>query len=154
MALRVYRDIAVALRSEVPNLDEVGIASVYHPTSVSATATVGVFVAPFALEIVSASLFPCASGGATVAANSDTNYWTADLRRMRAGTGTVIASKHTKLTGGAALTYRTDWNYDAIAFHATNKLFQKGDACDFALLKSGAASDIPGLIAQVRYVPV
>lgn len=143
---------AYALETTVPSIDE-QFASVWHPTSITATFGVGVLIAPFNCQIVSARIAPQAAGGATVAA-SDTNYWTVQVRRFRAGALAVIAAKTTQATGGQALTYRTDWNFNAATFDANNKLLQAGDIIDFAFLTTGAPAAIPGPICQVRYVPV
>lgn len=125
-------------------------ASLYQPTTFAATTSFPIFVAPFALVVKQAAIVVW---NTTLAAN-DTNYWRLAVRRTRANASVEIASKSTQLTGGEGITQRTQWNFDAAVFSATNGLIAKGDAVDLAMFMTGAPTSLSGVVCTVRYEPV
>jgi hypothetical protein len=151
MPISVTNPFAVIdeIASKSANVGEL-FASQYHASSFSATFSFPIFVAPFPLQVkqVSMMIYPHA-----VAAD-DTNYWRFAIRRMRALANVEIASKTTQITGGQAIAQRTEWNFDAAAFNATNGLIAKGDAVDLAGFTTGAPVTISGAICTVRYEPL
>lgn len=139
----------------LPNPDAASVqelvAGIVWTGTIAATRSVPVFIAPFACRIVQASIMIWTVSVAV----SDTNYWSVEVRRQRANTPAVIATKTTMATGGEAMAQRTDWNFDAATFSAANQLLSKGDACDFAWNKVGTATTVGDLVfMQVRYEPV
>lgn len=135
---------------DTPTVSEL-FASTFYTTNISATTSLGVGIAPFGMSIVQASITPW-NGGITA---DDTNYWTVELLRWRNTDGVlaVIATKTTKVTGGAGMTQRADWNFDSISFDATNKVLPKGSSFGFRFTPSGSPSAMPGVLMAVRYEP-
>ncbi len=125
-------------------------ATLYFQPTLSGTGSFPIFVAPFPLVVKQVSVVVWNS---SVAAD-DTNYWRLVVRRMRANVAVEIASKTTQLTGGQAIAQRTDWNFDAVTFNATNALIAKGDIVDFAAFITGTATALNGPACTVRYEPV
>lgn len=143
---------AYALKTDVPTIAEL-VANSYHNSTITQVQSFPVFVAPFACVIVAARLVTWQSGVANNVTANDTNYWTVDIRRTRAAASVTIASKTTKATGGETITYRVDWNFDAVTFNTTNRVLGAGDIVDFAFTETGTATDIPGPLMQIRYEP-
>jgi len=125
-------------------------ASTYQPASFAATTSFPIFVAPFPLVVKQVAVMVW---NTTLAAN-DTNYWRLAVRRMRANASVEIASKSTQLTGGEGITQRTEWNFDAAVFSATNGLIAKGDAVDLGMFATGAPAALAGVVVTVRFEPV
>jgi hypothetical protein len=125
-------------------------ATGYHQPTIPATNSFPIFVAPFALRVKQAAIVVWNS---SITAD-DTNYWRFAIRRTRAGAAAEIASKSTQLTGGQALTSRTEWNFDAAVFSATNGLISKGDIVDLAAFMTGAPTNLVATTCTVRYEPV
>jgi hypothetical protein len=124
-------------------------ASHYNPATVSATTSFPVFVAPFALQVKQIGVMVWSANIAV----SDTNYWRFAARRSRANVEVEFASKSTQLTGGEAISARTEWNFDAVTFNA-NSLIAKGDSVGFAIFATGAPTAMVGIVATFRYEPV
>ena len=125
-------------------------SSYYYVGSFAATASFPIFPAPFALQVKQAAIVVW---NTTLAAN-DTNYWRLAVRRTRANASVEIVSKSTQLTGGEGITQRTDWNFDAAVWSATNGLIAKGDVIDLGVFMTGAPAALSGLAVTVRYEPV
>ena len=140
------------LSENTPTVEEL-FASTFIP-SITATFPAGVMVCPFPLRIVAASIMVYT--GSQVA--SDTNYWTVQLRKHRAGAslGNMV-EKTTRLTGGEAITQRLDWNFDGLPTWYDVDGFQtcaKGDGIDFAFVKTGTATNLSNVVCTIRYEPV
>ena len=143
-----------SLQGAAATTDELTASTNYGEGNMSGSASFPIWVAPFACEVVAASVLVWGSGGA-IGVSSDTNYWTVDLRRYRAAAFVAVASKTTKLTGGEAFASRVDWNFNAAAFDASNKVFAAGDIAAMAFTITGApgALNLP-VFAQIRYRPL
>jgi hypothetical protein len=125
-------------------------ASYYYVSAISASLSFPIFVAPFALQVKQASIM---TWNLDVAAD-DVNYWRLAVRRSRGPTTNEIASKSTQLTGGEAITLKTEWNYDAVTFSPTASIIGKGDAVDLAVFKTGTPANLSGTLCTVRYEPL
>lgn len=140
------------LATDTPTLEELTATS-HLASSVSATASHPFFIVPFACTVESLSM---SSWDATITA-SDTDYWTVQLARYRGTTAfptaAVIAEKSTEATGGEGVNARTDWNFDAVTFDATNKVLQKGDRLAVLFFKTGSPTAWSKPLATVRYEP-
>lgn len=132
-ALRVTGDYAPA--DTTPTISEMMMAVEATTGTVVNTSEYPIFIAMFPLKIVAASLAIYETAG--IAADSDTIYWTVEIRRTRANSSVVIASKHTKLTGGEAVGLRTGWNLDAATFDPANQICAKDDIIDVRFLETG-----------------
>lgn len=142
-----------SILTQAATIEELASA-VLSSTIINVATTLPIWTAPFACEIVGARVAVWGTGGVS-GISSETDYWTVDLRRYRGGTFASIATKTTKLTGGEAMVSRVDWNFDAIAFDVTNKVFQTGDISAMAFTPSGTvnALNLP-VMAQIRYRPL
>ncbi len=151
MPISVTNPFAVIdeIASKSANVQEL-FASHYFATGLAATFSFPIFVAPFALQVKQVALMVWQNA---VAAD-DTNYWRLAPRRMRAIVPVEIASKTTQITGGQAIAQRTQWNFDAATFHATNSLLAKGDAVDLAGFTTGTPVTLTGICVTVRYEPL
>ena len=118
----------------------------------SATSSNPIFVAPFPLKVISASLIVWGSSVVT----SDTNYWKLYIDKAAAigGATTEIAFKHTKVTGGTAIVTRVDWNYNTVSWDATEATFATGDVLQFVAYKTGAPTTLTTPLLTVRYSPL
>jgi hypothetical protein len=126
------------------------LASFYYQPNLAGTFSFPLFIAPFALQVKQVSIMLWNS---SVTAD-DTNYWRFAPRRMRAAAAVEIASKSTQITGGQAIAQRTEWNFDAAVFSATNSLISKGDAVDLAGFLTGTLTNLVGVLCTVRYEPL
>ena len=129
-------------------------ASVWQPTALSATTAIAVASPPYPFKIVAARILTDQSGGATVPANSDANYWLVQVRTVGAGVASAVAGKTTALTGGEAITHRQLWTFDGVSGLPTVAIDGSIYGIDFAFTKNGTAANIPTLICQVRYEAV
>jgi hypothetical protein len=126
------------------------MAGVTYGTSFNTALSLIVFVAPFPCTLAAASVI----NNTTTIAASDTIYWTVNIRIFRATTFRgIAASKTTRITGGEAMTFRGDWNFDAVTFDPTLKVLAKGDIVEFQFAPTGTAATIGQPLAQVRYEP-
>lgn len=142
---------SVPFGDQVALVDELVASTVFTTGTVSSSNWYPIFVAPFPLSIVAASVI--FGGPSTGIVANDTNYVTVTLRRVRSGTDVVIATKTTQATGGQTMPARGDWNFDAVAFDANNKVFAKGDICAVQFGFTGAPAGVEKPMATVRYVP-
>lgn len=134
-----------------------------------------VWIAPFACEISWAALVAGYGYGDNVLHSlSDTKYWTVVVRRWRAGTSTVIATKTTRLSAGMgdpfavgafvplpageAAVNRRPWTFHAASFDATTAVLQPDDMIDFAFYPT-RDSNLPAawggpMYGQIAYRPL
>jgi hypothetical protein len=150
--LEVVEALLESLQGAAATTDELS-PPVLFSSNVSVSQSMPVWVAPFACEITSARVVVWGTGGA-IGVSSDVNYWTVELRRLRAAAVAAIATKDTRATGGEAFASRVDWNFDGAAFSASNKVFQAGDiaALAFTITGTPGALNLPVLL-QVAYRP-
>jgi len=125
-------------------------ASYYYVSAISVNLSFPIFVAPFALQVKQVAIM---TWNLDVAAD-DVNYWRLAVRRSRGPTTNEIASKSTQLTGGEAITLKTEWNYDAVTFSPTASIIGKGDVVELAVFKTGTPANLSGTICNVRYEPL
>ena len=107
------------------------------------------WIAPFPVTVAQFAL----TTWLTDVAASDTDYWTVEIGRYRANDGKPVATKTTQATGGAAITRRTEWNFDASTFHATYKSFSKGDIIYCKLTPTGSPGPLGTVQMTARYEP-
>jgi len=90
----------------------------------------------------------------TAVAASDTDYWTVDVGRIPAlssSFGSIMATKTTQTTGGAAFLTNQAWNFDAVTFTAVNQTLVKDDILAIRFTKTGAPTNLQGMVASVRW---
>lgn len=134
-------------------IEELVASTIFTTGTVTNTTAYPIFTAMFPCRVTACSVIIYETAG--IAADSDVIYWSVELRRARAGSEAVIATKTTKLTGGEAVGLRTDWNFDAATFDATNKVLNKGDIVNVSFNEVGVT--LVGWakpMATVRYEPV
>lgn len=143
-----------ALKTETPTLEELFATSKFlgNTETNNITASYPIFTAPFACQITSAVLVGWNTG---TYAQSDTNYFSFEIRRYHLGTSTTIASGiNTKVTGGVSLQQRIPQNFDAATWVAGITL-AKGDQAVFAMLATGTPVAYgPHCFVTLGYVPV
>lgn len=122
------------------------VSSVFYISAISGTINIGLFVAPFACKLAAIALVTAEDH-----TPSDTNYHTFDVFKQPGNL--LVASKNTKVTGGAGITQWADWNFDAVAFDPTNQLLAKGDFARVRITPTGAPANITGLTITLRYEP-
>lgn len=140
-----------ALTAEVDTLSTGYISAVYSPVSISSstlsTAVPFVFIAPFTCVINYAAIVTAAAGIAA----SDTDYWSVELRRYRAGVSAVIATKTTRVTGGQAVTQYVPWVFGTL--DPANKVLQAGDTVAFFFTETLNAASWSNIMLEVGYTP-
>lgn len=126
-------------------------ATWYNSVSLSATTAPTtlpfVWVAPFACTINYVALL---SAQNTVAA-SDVNYWSVELRRYRAGSSVVIATKTSQLTGGEGVVQYVPWVFGTL--DPTNKILQAGDMVALFFTKFAAGSTWTNVHCTIGFTP-
>lgn len=143
----------VPFGEQTASIEDLVASSVLTTGTVTNTAAYPIFTAQFPCRITSCSVIIYETAG--IAADSDTIYWSVEVRRARAGSEAVIATKTTKLTGGEAVGLRTDWNFDAATFDPTNKVLAKGDIVNVAFNETGTTPvGWAKPMATVRYEPI
>lgn len=148
----------LTLANQTATVEEL-VETVVSPTTVSATTSFPLWVAPFAARILSCALnFQSGS----IAADN-TNYWDVQLRKWIEGVGGavlgtdyfILADKNTKVTGGEAITMRKAWTFDAETFDATASALAKDDVLDVAFGKFGTAANLTAPYSiTIRYSPL
>lgn len=139
--------LAVPTNDAVATVEELvgqrGIAD-----SISSTLSWHLTTALFGLSVMSLSVVTTSGVAA-----SNTDYWTLDLRRFRAGSSVTIATKNTRADGGGIWSANTDWNFDSVAFDPSNKVLLKGDILNLNFTKTGAPAALGRTTASWRYEP-
>lgn len=104
-------------------------------TQAGGTNAIGIFTAPFDLEITKFS----ATWHYHSYAQNDTNYFRLRLYRRRAGTAVVIVTKENRTTpnGGEAVTALTPWTFDGQTWDPTNSQLQANDVLEVGVLFVG-----------------
>jgi len=141
------------LGSTSPTLDELIATGGMFSYTGGTSSTNPIMIAPFALRIVACELV-CFS---TSVSASDTNWWSFELRKYNATTGTsgsTFATKTTKVTGGEAIAQRQAWNFDTVSFDSGISTFAKGDALGLAGITNGTPGNATQVAVTVRYRPV
>jgi len=90
----------------------------------------------------------------TSVASSDTDYWTIDVGRipsLSSTFGSIMATKTTQTTGGAAFLTQQAWNFDAVTWTAANQTLVKDDILALRCTKTGAPTNLQGMVASVRW---
>lgn len=114
----------------------------------------GLHDAQFALRILGFSILT--TTGTSINA-SDTNWAQFQLKKHLPGDapGLVIATKTTKLTGGASLLARTSWTFDNVLWDADNRKLLPGEWLGIQASVGGGAVTFPGRnLLTVRYQPI
>lgn len=153
----VYADGAVEeLRIQTASTEDLFVTAdiIARNETITASGSHLAFVAPFPLEVISASLV---NWQAAAPAPSDANYWTIQVRRQPAGAAEsdqrVIAAKMTKTTGGEPIGRRKAWMFDAQAFTG-EAVCAAGDIVSVAFLPTGTAPTLGGVVATIGYRPL
>jgi len=90
----------------------------------------------------------------TAVAASDTDFWTVDIGRIPALSstfGSIMATKTTQATGGAAFLTNQAWTFDAVTFTAANQTLVKDDILAIRCTKTLNPTNLQGLVASVRW---
>jgi hypothetical protein len=140
-------DLRYAALSTAPTIEDLQCGTLLG--DIPSTQTYPVLIAQTASKAMALALV--CSGGITA---SDSNYWTVELKRYRAGTATLIATKTTKVTGGQAVTANVPWTFSGVTFDTTYQQLSVDDALVLVCTKTGTPSDLSRCYASVRYEPV
>lgn len=121
--------------------------------SVTATNVLGIFAAPFPLEITKFS----ATWHYHSYVQNDTNYFRIRLYKRSAGIATVIATKTLQTTalGGQAVTALTPWTFDAVAWDTAQAQMLADDVLEvgFQFFGTGAVANAPVMFTW-KYRPL
>lgn len=146
----VAEPVAVALAAVTPTIEELIVTAT--PRDLTTTGSSPILVAPFPLQVISASLLVWLT---PVPPSNDTNWWEFRLNKITvAGVTTQIATKNNKITGGTAIAVRVAWDFDAVAWDTTAATLAKGDILGFAGYMTGVATSIQQPMVTVRYRPL
>jgi len=118
--------------------------------TVSATKTVLVKPVQFPITVRGVSLVL----DNTAVATSDTDFWTVDVGRipsLSSTFGSIMATKTTQVTGGVAFLTNQAWTFDAVTFTAVNQTLVKDDILAIRFTKTGAPTNLQGMVASVRW---
>jgi len=118
--------------------------------TVSATKTVLIKPVQFPITVRGVSLVL----DNTAVATSDTDYWTVDVGRipsLSSTFGSIMATKTTQVTGGVAFLTNQAWTFDAVTFTAANQTLVKDDILAIRCTKTGAPTNLQGMVASVRW---
>jgi hypothetical protein len=140
-------DLRYAAIATTPTIEDLQCGTLLG--DISSTQTYPVLIAQTASKAMALALV--CSGAITA---SDSNYWTIELKRFRAGTATVIATKTTKTTGGQAVTANVPWTFSTVTFDTTNQVLAVDDVLMLVATKTGTPSDLSRCYVSVRYEPV
>jgi hypothetical protein len=137
---------ALGLAQQVPTLEEIEGQVFLGP--ISATRWPPLTAANVDQRVAALSLTCAGDIGA-----SDTNYWTVEVVRWRAGTASTIATRTTQTNApnGGVAAY-VAWTLDLIAFGAAQYL-QKGDVLGLRMTPTGSPSLWPDLTVSWRTEP-
>jgi hypothetical protein len=127
-----------------------GLDSTVVVGTVSATKTVMLKPVQFPITVRGVSLVL----DNTAVATSDTDYWTVDVGRipsLSSTFGSIMATKTTQVTGGVAFLTNQAWTFDAVTFTAANQTLVKDDILCIRCTKTGAPTNLQGMVASVRW---
>lgn len=151
-ANRQYVDDQIAALSgvyvpgtEVPSLEELAGGATLG--TVSATSTVYLAPIPLAQRVASMLL-----ASTTSIAASDTDYWTVKLVRIRAGSSNTLVVKHTRSSGGEAVTAGQAWTFD-LSVWSNVRYVEAGDILALVFTATGVPAPWTGAVASWRYEP-
>jgi hypothetical protein len=151
--------VATAAGSAEVSVTPLAVATTDNSESLTDTVQIGT-VSITKVSLIKPVMFPirvqavsCILDNTALAA-SDTNYWTAEVGKLAALTGvfgSVMATKSTQATGGAAFLTQQAWTFDAITFSAANQLLVKDDVLAIRWTKFGTPANLQGLMVGIRW---
>lgn len=143
---RIADSVVTDALAAVPSLEELQADRAIGAVSGTATHLLGT-----AMTNQRVSAFSLVGTGGISASNSD--YWTVDLKRYRAGSAATMATRTTQVSApNGAVTANTAWTFDLVSFDADQYL-QAEDVLAVVFTATGSPTAWAGAVASWRYEP-